>query len=312
MIKNHSLKTQYKFLKAYTFMWWAFFSMILVFQNVFFIIIGIELHQIFLNAAISVVFSMFIVNFWSKLSDKSGNKKKYIIIGNITRAASFIFLGFVNSPLMMFIYTMIFYAGPSSDTILISYIYEISDQLNPELKKNRPVYSKIHTYAQIRKFGSIGWGLMLPFSGWIINVFGFRTNFLIAGFLLIIITIGFAVKFDEKLLITASDLDNINIKSEKSQIKINNKMEPNNIQIDLENSNKKKHSLLFNIRKILQNKQLKIFIIVTFIGAISGSLMTTVFSIFNSKFSNNNYILLGLTWSINALIEFSTSTRPFS
>lgn len=290
-IENVEIRKQYRFLKVYSFFWWAFYGMIFVFQTVYFAEVGIDLDKIFLNSALSVVFSLLVVNLWSKVSDKTKKKKKFIVIGNIFRIAAFAFLPLVNNIQTMFIYTIILNSGPNPDSILISYIYQISDHINPEQREKRPIYHKIRTYTQIRKFGSIGWASMLPFSGLIIDTFGFEMNFIVSAVLLASMTVVFTVRFDESLI-------------KKSKTILLNTPEESSSAVTLEEKLDENSSLWANIRWILRNKMYNVFIIVSFIAAIAGAMSTTVFSIFNSQFSNNSYILLGLTWSVNAFVEY--------
>lgn len=285
---NSLLNSQYTFLKIYSFFWWAFYSMVFVFNTLYFKEIGIELNVIFLNSALSVIFSMFVINGWSKLSDKMNSRKPFIILGNVFFIASFLYLPFVNSIFDMFIYTIIFYSAPSSDSILISYIYKISDYTNPNISNNRPIYNKIRTYAYIRKYGSIGWASMLPISGIIIDNYGYQVNFLASAIFMLILTIIFALKFNENVILELNGG-----KSQKNEKWMICKIKESS-----------KSSLIENLRIILKNPIFSLFIIVSFIAAISNAMSTTVFSIFNSKFSQNSYLLLGLTWSINAYIEY--------
>lgn len=284
---NSALNSQYIFLKFYSFFWWAFYSMVFVFNTIYFKEIGIELNVIFLNSALSVIFSMFVINGWSKLSDKMNSRKPFIILGNLFFIASFLFLPFVNSIVDMFLYTIIFYSAPSSDSILISYIYKISDYINPNTSNNRPIYNKIRTYAYIRKYGSIGWASMLPISGIIIDNYGYKVNFLASAVLMAILTIVFMFLFNEKITYKEETRNDKNGKRLISKIKESSKS-----------------SLMKNLHIILKNPIFSLFIMVSFIAAISNAMSTTVFSIFNSKFSQNSYLLLGLTWSINAYIEY--------
>ncbi|MBD3351751.1 MAG: MFS transporter [Candidatus Lokiarchaeota archaeon] len=282
-MKNKALKYQLLFLKIYSFFWWAFFSMVFVFQSVYFAEIGISLNKIFINSAVAVIFSLFIVNLWSKISDKTHKKKKFIIVGNLMRCISFAFLPFVNSFPTMLIYTIIFNSGPHPDAILITYIYKISSFTDSEQSQKRPIYHKIYTYANIRKFGSIGWAAMLPFSGLIVDFFGFQVNFLVSAVCLAIMTLIFTIIFDETIIVKLANEDE---------------------KMADEKSNLHNFTLLTNLKNILKNQMYRIFILIVFVVAISGAMNTTVFSIFNFKFSNDSYFLLSLTWSFNAALEY--------
>jgi MFS family permease len=326
IIQNPILKKQHIFLKFYSFFWWASLSVVNVFQAIYFVKVGIPIHQIFFNSAIAVFVSLFIVNFWSKVSDRIQKKKIFIIAGNISRIIAFLFLPFANDVPTMLIYTFIFSSGPHSDALLISYIYKLSDYTNPEIKQTRPVYHQIRSYTEIRKFGSIGWAIMLPFGGLIINQFGFGASFFTSAVILIVITILFAIFFKEDTLKSFIDQEkdaclnpptsqpplpsisrNTTINS-NSSINSNTTIKSNttiNSNTAIKNNVSTKESSLFRqITNILKNHMYSIFILVSFVAAIAAAMNNTIFSVFNSRFSFDNYILLGLTWSVNAFIEY--------
>ncbi len=302
------VEKQYRFLKVYTFFWWAFFAMVYVFESLFLLQQGFQIYQIFFNSAIAVLFSFFVMNFWSKVSDKTRKRKQFIILGNVGRVMAFGFLPFISNFQQLVLYTIVLNASPSSDAILISYIYKISDYLNPKQKKERPIYHKIHTYTEVRKFGSIGWAIALPFAGHIINVLGFRINFAVATVFLLILTLIFAAIFDEKLL---RNLD-LNLKPKVKQEKdhsivagpVQEYFEEKNLSVEKPLEQTEYSSLFTSISKILENRILKVFLISAFIIAIANAMQSTIFSIFNAQFTDDNYILLGLTWAFNAALEY--------
>ncbi|MHA1341906.1 MAG: MFS transporter [Promethearchaeota archaeon] len=312
-----NLYKHYQFLRFYSFWWWAFFGMIFVFQSIYFNIVGIEIFWIFLNAGISVVINLFITNLWSRLSDREGKMKFYIVMGNLIRVVSFVYISFVKDIPTMLIYTIIFNIAPNSDSIFISYIYKLSDFLFPTLKKERPIFQKIFSYAQVRKYGSIGWASMLPISGLIINFFGFNMNFFVAAIGLGLISLLFILKFDENIYFKelSKSKDSKNVAAVFLSEKIKSDLENEDIsrgiiQIKEDEFNKKQNykmeeiSLFKNIHQIMKNNEYAIFMLVVFFVSIASAMNTTIFSIFNAKFSMNNFVLLGLTWSFNAFLEF--------
>ena len=286
--------------------------MVFVFQSVYFAEVGIDLDKIFLNSALSVIFSLLVVNLWSKVSDKTDQKKKFIVIGNVFRLIAFAFLPIVRDVPSMFVYTIILNSGPNPDSIFISYVYKISDYINPKQQNERPIYHKISTYTEIRKFGSVGWACMLPFAGLIIDTLGFKWNFLFSASLLGIMTLIFALKFDESLVknLAPADEDRIDqhddLNSNNPILNLGTKSDETAESVESvdESPYDVGSSLWKNIKWILRNEMYKIFIVVSFIAAIAGSMSTTIFSIFNNQFSNDSYILLSLTWSVNAFIEY--------
>ena len=73
---------QYTILRIYSFIWWAAFSLFVIFRPLY-IVVTMDLWVVFFNGALESIIVLFIQNKWATIVDKKGNIIKYICIGNM-------------------------------------------------------------------------------------------------------------------------------------------------------------------------------------------------------------------------------------
>jgi MFS family permease len=278
---------EYSYLKVYSFFWWAFYSLLVIFTPLYLIRNGFPLWAIFLNGALEAVISLFIQNFWAKQSDHNGKIKEYMILGNIFIVAACIFIIFVDSFWKLLFLTLILRSGPSSDVFATVLSYRFADKLQigdltdcTEVENKN--YNKINVFAQYRKYGSIGWAFMAPIGGLIINKYGFTPNFIFAaiGFIIISLFAFYYINFET-----------VTCETESNQAKD-------------ENIGKNKIGIIESYKNLFKNKVFANFMIAVFIFSIATQLTYQSQGIFYGLFAPNNYVLIALTFSVAALMEW--------
>lgn len=284
-------RKQYTHFRIFSFMYYFFNAMVMVFQPLYFVEIGIPIYAIFLNAALAAFLSLFIENQWSKWSDK-GHKKQFIALGNASLIITAIMIFFTHDFWMMIAITLVRGFTPNSDTLVTVMVYELSEAGENlhnynEVDRN---YHKINSFARFRKFGSIGWAICLPLIGLLLNITGLGINFFIAAGGLTVLTVYFYIAVDE--------INNDNKSSDELSL---NETPPRKVT-----QKTNENSALVSIRRILKNPLYLGFMICAFMFNSSRSVYFQVQGLFYNLFAQDNYFLLAWIYSIAAFAEWPT------
>jgi MFS family permease len=289
-IHNFSVqqKKQYTYFQIYVFFFYFCLALFMPFQPLYFIHIGIPIYGVLLNSALATLFSFFIGNLWSKHA-VPGNRKKYLLIGNIGLITACILTIFTKSFEMMLVITLIQGIVPNSDVMATVMVYDLSASAENLTLTNEGErkYHQINSYARYRKFGSLGWAISLPLMGIILN---FVPNGIISGITFISSAIGF-------FLISLFFLLKVDEPQVKGEISENQK------EIQLEEDKLQQISTIKALRNLLTNKIYLTFIIFAFFYSSARSIAFQIQGIFFEGFTDN-YFLWSLIYTIAALVEF--------
>jgi hypothetical protein len=281
---SRTLQRQFIWLRIYSLGFWAFYSLLVVFQPLYLAFIGFPLWGIFLNGALGAIATLIFSNYWSKRADEKQSYKGLLIVGNLFIAGAMIFILYVRTLWMMFILTLILRSGPFSDGFVTTLVYRLSDQISSD-ENDDPVERKFHNinlFAQFRKFGSVGWAIMLPFAGLLVNIYGLGINFIVGAIGFVLISILFAITIREDLIL--GNLPTLNIKT----------------AVPSQSNN----SLWQDFGEMIQNKMFFILLLATFLFSAATVMTYEVQGLFFSLFANDNYILVVLAFSVAAFVEW--------
>ncbi len=298
----------YRDLKVYAFFWWGFNGMNFVYVPLYYISIGLNTAQIFFMAALTVLISLVVGNFWTKISDASGRKKPYIVTGNIIFAGANLFLLLVDNLFLVFLYSVITIARPPSDAYNNALVYQIAVKLredstginNPGVSSvNANISTKIRSYTNYRKFGSIGWATALPFAGLLIIKFGFAVNFILCAIGFLAVSLFLAVRFDEKTFRAASSGT-----STGGNTRVPEMADIGEGGVEEITPSPRDESLLAKIAALFKNVDYRALMILVFFASIASQLAYTNASVFVNIFARDNFILVGLYYSVGAYLEW--------
>ncbi len=313
---------KYKFLCAYSFFWWGFYSLYVIFQPLYLVHqVKMPLWAVFLNGAIESIVTIVVASKWSDLADKTGNLRLFLLVGNVVMASvSFLILS-VENLWSLFMLSILFRASPSPDVFSTIYVYQLSDYHNLSGSESNPIldlkpverkFRQINTFAKYRRFGSIGWALVAPFGGWLCNLYGIGLNFAIAGVGFLTLSIIAYYKLDRgpKYSKTPS-------KNQFGPASINLGGEINSIgdyrrdEIQGKNASyleAKPKTYWDSIKGLFTNKIFVAVLVSSLLYSVAEAVTYSTQGIFYGILTDNNYVLIALAYSIAAFIEWPVMT----
>ena len=323
-----NLQRQYTYLRIYSWFWWGFFALFLIFRPLYLVTIGLPLWAIFLNGALEAIITFLFQNYWSQKCDATQHFKKYILLGNLFRVVGCFYVLAITNIWGIFLLTFIVRAGPSPDILTTVMVYRLSDKCNTDTSQVSEIEKKYHNinlFAQYRKYGSIGWAVIAPLGGLLINYFDFGLNFIIAGFGFLILSIWMHFTFDtsEYIKLNEKNKPNTAYRSDpkadlttKANSDSNSKQnsEANsdtNSDTNSEANTNKKHVKLFDLKEtsstmksVLNNRTYRMYMLAFFFFSTATTITFQTQGIFYGLFAPNNYFMVAMTYSIAAFVEF--------
>lgn len=326
----------YRALKLYAFFWWMAMGMNFVYVPLFYNRrVGLGTVDIFLLAALTVVVSLVLSNGWSKRSDATRRRKPFILVGNTVFAAGNLFLLLVDNIALVFVYTFLWNAGPSSDAFINSLVYRLSPHLPAARAEPNPIKQKIQTYVRYRAYGSTGWAAGLPLAGLLISAAGFHAAFLLSSAGFAGVSVFLWRTFDEEAFVqhvgdagprsaapsqapgdstaqrvgstTTSASTNTNTTAspgDTARARPGKMPEPEGLPEPGVDGKPPAASLLSKIGTLLQTPGYRVLVVLGFVMAIAQALMSTNASLFVNLFARDVYALVGLYYSVGAVVEW--------
>ena len=309
------LQRQYTHLRIYSFFWWSCYSVLLIFQPLFLVRIGFPLWVVFLNGAFDAIVSILFQSSWSNYTDKHGNLRQFMFLGNIFTAGACFLIMKVSNIWTLLLLTFIFRAGPASDSFAVTLVYKFADYCTLDSEKSNETDKKvfaINFFSQYRKFGSIGWAIFAPIGGILINNYDFGPNFYLGGIGFILITIYglFMIKTDDLFKIGKKmqrNHQNHILNSSDVQLSKNKETQGNNNP--LEDSEKNKNELMVSIKGLLQNKVYRTFLLAGVFYTVAINMTYQTQGIFYGLFAPNDYFAIAMTFSVAAFVEWPVMGR---
>ncbi|MHA1732300.1 MAG: MFS transporter [Promethearchaeota archaeon] len=291
----------YKNLKVYAFFWWGFNGMNFVYLPLYYYSIGFDLAQIFLIGALTVTISLLVGNLWTKISDASGRKKKFIVAGNLVFAGANLFLLLVENFYLVVLYSAVVVARPPSDAFNNALVYQIGSTISKGKQVPGSTAAKIRAYVNYRKYGSVGWATSLPFAGLLIMFVGFWANFVSCAIGFVVVSAFLCRVFDEEEYSRTVPL--VEDGREGSPGTLNG---PNTREIQVEGRPRGSTGggLLSRIAALLKNPAYRVLMVLVFLTSIASQLAYTNASNFVNLFARGNFALVGLYYSVGAYLEW--------